>query len=1061
MGHKIHGTDPLTLQNPALQVRCAPLCGGRISHFVPGASGRNQLHWDPPQIDPRQLTSFVPIGGWHDMLLSGELRFPGLHWNQPYRLEPLAGPAVAVRMSCEAGGVRAVRTVTVSEKRPAVTIATEFRNLSGNPFPDVHIRTQPTLRPGGRRTQDTAILWPAARHVDILTLSDSVRGAGRFAPDQRPAETNWWGCCDPGSGVSLLAEDIGGHTVSRNLVQDTNLLMLENIGRTDDLLPDDSRQMAVALHYYPLDLRPWVRQLGHSHLVSTRDWLIGIRIEDTELSPGTRSLAVGLTGIALAKDPPPREGTLRLLDNAGKTLREWRIELRPGADARVTEAVETLDPGPLALGDYRLVFAPAGGRDASTQPLQVVEQTQRQKVTSARRELSEDLDRYEERAAAFGAGHFSGAMVRHDLAAARGFLSGGKLDSARQVLGFVESCLSGVAPAAPLEHPHPGDLNVPDAWFQAIEGSVPELPVLSRHPGHYGTFHDNALTDGWHWRDDAQAAYALAWLYFHPSSRYHGQPEALCRAVLAVDELCRSFGDGSLPSDIATDTNISRFTLCPLGEALRILMDLPVAPARKEFWRTRYCAAADYQVRTYGGQPIPEGGYLNQDVMYLLIMRFAQEMSGDVRYTEQCTYILDMIESQLLPDGAFHYLYPHNEVTHYHDINITYLFRDWKVSGDVRSRRVIEKGVRYYPLMVGAGGWTEFSSQTWWKHTGVRWPLRGPVVVAGVTGDGHNQYIAAQSPPKPVEWAAFDRLVYAALAARDDVRPEPPPDHLLVLDRNVRGPRGRFGSFSWVGTTAPYRDTLVGCVFSEPARNRAYVMHYAGPQVLFGNPDEANPYLGGAGLAMSPEHYESDVVVKEERAALAARYGLFPCEHELDPSRDSDWLCEQLWYFDEHRMVGLMRLTARRETQARAIDLSVRFANYDAVWKEARTELMPAGEHAYAAGPLRLRVIAHNLESELLQDTGVCAYDRKTPGKGLFARTAAGNGRFKQGAEYHLLAEVRPHTSPVAPIALLQGVSRGFRVETGGAIITITMSETDNGLAWELEKGTHHEEATP
>jgi len=1039
MNHKSHGAAPFTLENPVLQVRCDPLCGGRISHFVPTASGQNQFHWDPPQMDPRQLTSFVPIGGWNDMLLSGELRFPGLHWNQPYRFEPLDGPAPAMRMSCEARGVRAVRTVTVSENKPAVTVVTEYRNISGKPIRAVHIRTQPTLRPGGTRTPETAVLWPAADHVDILTLSDSVRGAGRFAPDQRAAETNWWGCCDPGSGVSLLIEDMDAHSVSRNLVQDTNLLMLENIGRADNLLPDNSRQMAVTLHYYPLDLRPWVGRLGHSHLIPARDWLIGIRIEDTELSLGTRSLAVRLTGIALAADPPPREGTLRLLDNADKTVREWRIGLRPEADARVTEGAETLDPGVLPLGDYKLAFAPAGGRGAATLPLQVVKETQRQKVTSARRELSGKLDQYEERAASFGADHFAGAMVRHDLDAARCFLRAGKLECTRQLLGFAEKGLNGVAPPAPVEHPHPGDANVPDAWFRAIEGSVPELPVLSRHPDHYGTFHDDRLTDGWHWRDDAQAAYALAWLYFHSSSRYHGQPEALCRAVLAADELCRNLGDGSLPPDIATDTNINRFTLCPLGEALRILTHLPVAPARKAFWRAQYLAAADHQVREYGGQSIPEGGYLNQDVMYLLVMRFAHELSGDPHYLEQCGYILDMMESQLLPDGAFYYLYPHNEVTHYHEINVTYLFRDWKVSGDVRSRRLVEKSAPYYPLMVDADGWAEFSSQTWWKHTGVRWPHRGPVVVAGVTGDGRNQYIAAQSTPTPVEWAAFDRLMYAALAVRDDVRPEPPPDRLLVLDRNVRGPRGRFGTFSWVGTTAPYRDTLIGCMVSEPGKDRAYAMHYAGPQVLFGNRDEANPYLGGVGLAMSPQHYSSDVAIQEERAVLGARYGLFPCEHELDNNRSSDWMCEQLWYLDDERLVGLMRLTAERDTRARAIDLSARFADYDAVRQKALTECRRTAAHTYEAGPLELRVLDHNLDREVIEDTWVCAYTKDTPGKGVHARAAAVNGRVDRGTQFHLLIEVRPGTSAPACISrLVEGF--GFRVQADACEFMIRMS---------------------
>ncbi len=1043
--------DLITLQNSVLQVHCNSRCGGRISHFVPRATDQNQFHWDPPQMDPRQLTSFVPIGGWNDMLLSSDLRFPGLHWNQPFQFDPLGeGQTLTARMFCETDGLRTVRTITVAEDKPTVTIATEYRNVSGKAFRDVHIRTQPILRPGGARTPETIVLWPTAQQVGILTLADSVRGAGRFAPQQQKAEANWWGCCDPESGVSLLIEDTNTFSEFLNLVQETNLLMLENVGLTGNLLPDDVRKMQFALHYYPLDLRPWIDRLGASRLVASKDWLIGLRLDDAELSLGTQSLAVRLTCISLAQNPPPRSSKLQLLDDTGGALQEWYIELRQTVNVRVAEATETLELGILDLGTYTLAFSPAGASQAVSMALHVVEQTQRQKQTSFRLELSGQLDRCEKQTTAFSVDHFAGTMVLHDLAAARCFLRADKLELARQSLDFIENALRERMPDEDMVHPYPQELNVPDDWFRAIEGSVPELPVLSLHPEHYGTFNDHDLMNGWHWQVDAQTVYALTWLYFHTSSRYYGQTEVLRRAVLAVDELCRSFSNGSLPSDIATDTNINRFTLCPLGEALRILIHLPITPARKSFWRRQYLAAADQQIREYGGQSIPEKGYLNQDVMYLLIMRFSHELSGDPQYREQCGHILDMIESQLLPDGAFYYLYPHSEVSHYHEINITYLFRDWKLSDEARSRRLVEGTVRYYPLMVTADGWVEFSSQTWWKHIGMRWPLFGPTIVAGITGDRQNQYIAMQSEKKPVNMAAFNLLLYAALAAREDVKPEPLPECLLVLDRNIQGPRGRFGTFSWMGTTAPYRDTLVGCLLSEPDRNRAYAMHYAGPQVLFGSKDEANTYLGGVGLAMSPSHYESDVVIKAERAALAARYDLFPYEHEIDPEQQSDWICEQLWYFDDERMVGLMRLTAVKETQARAVDLSIRFADYDAVWQKAETELHRTGDGLYAAGPLRLRVLAHNLESEILQDTWICAYDRKTPGKGVFARSAPRSGLFPQDASYTLLAEVRPHTSPVVPIVLLEGDSFGFRIETGDTIITVAMDETENKLRCEL-----------
>lgn len=1055
------GQEAPGLCAPGGEARIDLRFGARVSHWIPRWAGCSQLRWTPPSLDPRQLEQFVPVGGWTDLLLAPRMRFPGLHWNQPFCRCAGAGagdPARSLASECVAGRVRVRRTVTLRDSG-ALSLEAEYHNARDEAIEGAHLRSQPMLTPGGRRTPETAVFLPGTMAVEVLTQADAVRGAGRFANLARDAVSNWCACGDSERCVTLLLEDPCGWVLEHSLHQDADLLILEQVGAVADLPPGGMRRLELVLHAYALDLRPWAPRLGASRFLSSGDLLLGLALPAAERSVREARLEVRCLCLALGEAPPAETGCLALMREDGTVLQTWALRLTLCDGGRATGAGGSFETGPLAPGSYRLVFGlaaqPAGAVTPSQSAIfrfQVVGQTRAERATLERRKLEAILHEAEHRLAEEDPDSFVGALMRCDLDAARCFLQHGRHALARDAL------------CAVLDAPrHTGDPDlraaldesapaVPASWLEDLHATFAALPDLSRHPDHYGTFHAQRLTDGWHFRDDAEAAFGLAWLAAHPASRLPDRREALCRAVLAVDELCRNFPQGTLPPQIATDANINRFTLCPLGEALRLLLRLPLAPSRKEGWRAAFRRGADFQVRAYCGKPVPEGGYLNQDVMVLLLLRLAAELLDDPGYQAHCDALLTMIASQLLPDGAFCYLHPHNEVMGYHEINITYLFRDWLLSGDVRSRRLIAETVAYYPLMVDADGRVEFATETWWKHTGCRWPRLGPAVVAAITGDARNQWIAARARRRPAPLPAWERTLYAALAARGDLPEEAPPLRHVALDRNVRGPRGRFGAWSWAGTAAPYRDTLASCRFFETAPDRSLAMHFAGPQVLFGDVDDVNPYHGGMGLGMTPQAYASDAILQGEQALLAACYGLYPFEHAVDPARPSDWRCEQLWYFDAERLVGLLRLTAERDTEARAVDLSVRFADYDAVRGEVVTHCLLGEDGTYAAGPLRLRILSHTLARELVEPTWVCAYLRDRPGRGVYLRSESADGRFRAGEQFELLAEIRPRDSvPAALVRLEDGF--GFRLFTEQGSTTARLCDAGGGVRCELRCG--------
>ncbi len=1025
--------QPVVLRSSTLEVHFAPHVGGAISHLIPCEAGSNQLRWSPPSQGIGSLTRYVPVGGWQDIPVWQGSGFPGVHWNRAFEIERQeTGSGTIVTMSLAVDGVELTRRVSLDPDRAAVTVTTDCVNHTGGSIKEFRLQSHPILTPGGTRNLKAAVLLPASEGVETHVLTVAGVQPKRVGSVQREPTSNWWACSDPDANVTLLIEDPSGCTAVQCLHQDPDLLILHNFTPTGDLPAGETVSLGLTLRYYPLDLTPLVQDLGASRFVPEADMLIGLNLCEREFAPDeTPETSVRLSCVDLGQASSAKSGYLRIEDSDGRQVFEKVIRFSADDQSCLATVTVPVSIGKLPLGSYHAVFAVDDYSAEVGSDFSVVNETSRQRHEAGKRRLASRLAELAGRVGGLDADGLVVGLMRQDLATATALLGQSVLDRAERHAGWVEDALeklspSAVAPASPWE----SELSVSKRWLDAIESGIPEIPPVRQTADHYGSCQLGAFNHGWNFSNDACAAYVLSLLYFHPQSRYHGNVAVLCRAICLVDHLCGAFVAGSLPREIARDRNINRFTLGPLGEAIRILLELPLNPERKDFWKDQYRQAADFQIQEYGGAKIPEGGYLNQDVMYLLVMRFAHYLTDDSRYTGEADAILRMIESQLLPDGAFYYKYPHNEVTGYHDINVAYLYRDWQLSGDDRGRDMVARTQPYYPLMVSAGGWVEISTQTWWKHvTGARWPFIGPAVVAGVTGDAHNQYVAKARPiPKQTGVGGIERLIYAAQAARDDLKTEPPPDQYLIYDRNVDGPRGRFGPFSWAGTTAPYRDTLVGALFSEADDDWAYAMHYAGPQVIYSKTNQTNSYRGGAGLTMSPAQYERNVVIRDTHAVLWARYDLYQVEQTLPGNATSDWVAEQLWYFDRERLIGLLSLTPKRPTTAHAVDLSVRFAHYDSERAHPQIELIGQGDGNYRSGPFALRVVEHNMEALKIEETWVCNFDEDLSGKGCFARSTPADGGFHPGQTHRLLVEVRLNGSAPAVIEFSGDSSKGFRL---------------------------------
>lgn len=1014
--------------NDELKVVVAPQWGGCITAIVSRRTGHNHLLFVPPKALPEDSTVYVSIGGWQDFVMYKGQGSPGPVWNKPYDAESFAeDDGEGLRLVCEAGGVRVTRTLHVPEHGADLAVNTRYENTSSERISDIFVFPFARFQPGGEANPESAVLIPRDTFVKKLEHTAApARGQGA----QDVVVTNWWAYANPATQETILISLDPSRTWLHYLGMDDVSALIQTLGPNVDLEPGQSTELPLTVHYLPVDLTASADLLGATRFLPAERALISVKMETKVIDTFPSSISVNGAYLPAGECAEVVKASLKLFDPNGNALVCEDVIFSDLVPGEVSSAQFDWDFSHLDDGNYLVELLPEGAEAGARWVLIV--NAQRKK------ESNEKLDELAARAEALDSGSLHRAVVEWDIESARHLSERNALHLAERYLSWAEDNLNATPPREEVTDLYPDDFKVHPKWMESVEKAVAELPQSCPDPDHYGASGPagGAFESYWHYRETGANAYLCSWAFLCPDSCQHGNLEALRRAILAADYAFEGFTRGRLGAALSSDQNIARFTLAPLGDAVRLMRHLPIGPARLKHWLSRLRSAVDYQIESYGNKPKPQGGYANQDLNYLLVMRLAHILLGDERCLEQCEDILDMTETQLLPDGAFMYNYPNNEVLGYHGLNLEYLVRDWQLSGDERSRGFIERSVNYYPLSVTPEGYADPASDTWWKHTWGRAGANGLAIAAALTGDGRNQYLLMKTLDKRGVGGNPERTLHSGLVARDDIEPVEPADNWIVLDRNVNGPRARFGRFSWVGTTTPFRDTMVGCMVESEDGENAWAMHWAGAQVFV--TENMNPDYMKGDLRMSNMHYPSDVKVQDTCAGLAARCYL--CSQTTgfkSEIPETDWYVDQLWYFDAERLVGLMQVEAVRDTNAFATDLSVRFCSFEAHSKEGETAMEKAEDGDYVTGPLRLRVITHSFSTETIEPTRVTSYMAHRPGIGFFGREFGKEGGFEAGTRYYLLAEVRPDWSGPADIARLDGAEPAFTVSTPAGVVTV------------------------
>lgn len=623
------------------------------------------------------------------------------------------------------------------------------------------------------------------------------------------------------------------------------------------------------------------------------------------------------------------------------------------------------------------------------------------------------------------------------------------------------------ARAHPLET-QPPDLDA-NPYVAALNSGV---AAHSREPVGYRKGDEGYLQveNAWTFRTLGSNCLTMAWGLTHPRSAHHGDPLLVANLFDTMQGVLQNHRDGDWNPDrqarFGADPNIPRFTLGPTFDAYwQLRQHLPwlILPAKNEEWLRELRVCVEFQYQTYGLRNFTTGeygagNYPNQDVYYLLLCELAHRVWGDQKFADHVELFLDFLEATVYPMGGMIYHGTQNETFGYHNLNISWLARFLEYTGNEQARRIIEKTVDFYPIMVEPSGIVENYTDASWKHSPAWAHPHAPDIVASLTGDRLNKRVANIALERTGGADAGPHSVFAA-PWWTDMPEEPLPDNYIMFDENVQGPRARFGPFSFAmngrnfGEGRTGKDTFIGCTWAPiglpegevgalliaipETRIRPEGIHYRNARYITGL-EEFTHIIGGNEFASMAVRYRTTIPRRHDSPALP-------------------WEGTQQWFASKDRLVGLIHITAVEEDENAGVWGRLRFGRATG---ENEIVPSPAMDDAFKYGPLLARIHAHNYDRIETAPSEIFYLDEPEQfrGRELLLKDAGSatpddpdrRTVYPPGTDYWFLCEVMPYTSQFAgevePIHA-DGV-RGLRFSDDAATWIVLHNLSDRAQQW-------------
>ena len=473
---------------------------------------------------------------------------------------------------------------------------------------------------------------------------------------------------------------------------------------------------------------------------------------------------------------------------------------------------------------------------------------------------------------------------------------------------------------------------------------------------------DKTYTGSFKEQDETPVA-ALA--YLHPASPYRGKPEILDRLITLLDG---RFAYWNGPDKNLGD-HISSFEATYAYLLLKTYASDKIPSDKKEIWEKAIKRHTDYLI---ANEPAVFHDHqvgpliVNMDIfrtisVYLGSLAIGDESSAAIGKSavEECLTKCQMA------DGATHYANYSNETSIYHHAIVWGSAWYYILTGSPKMKAFLESLTHYLPL-TNHHGFADYSTAPPWKCFYASCSPDTAMIIADITGDPFNAQIGKGAKSSPI----------LAFLYRPRLQGKESPDNFLLYDKNILGPRARFGEWGEVGTTrdpstgAPelhetYESPTVGIstfvgsyLLKTNSGTLDAALHGACPEVKIA-PEEDADFSRGKSWAFLTGPGCHDAVSKSTTVyGLSTRYPINKNAGGDIAKASTGWEGIQEWVFTPDRIIGLSAIRSDRPETAYGLAQRLVLHSFSGASKPGdgkAQSLSPEGTNTWSYGDLRLK----------------------------------------------------------------------------------------------------------
>jgi hypothetical protein len=486
--------------------------------------------------------------------------------------------------------------------------------------------------------------------------------------------------------------------------------------------------------------------------------------------------------------------------------------------------------------------------------------------------------------------------------------------------------------------------------------------------------------------------------------------------------------------------------------------------------------------------------WINADVRWFEAIAFDDIIDGNpgAHASVVAGGVAEMQQS-LLPDGGSDYTDQQNENAAYHDFYVVELQRFATVTGNATALSLAEEAQWWSVLSMVAPvpdptnppttykghASSEFvTANSWHKYWNQNTNVQSSYEVFGLTG---NPYVLSQiqregycalnsscatNNPIPAYYGlpgtntaraiSPTRLYYFAPFWRSDITPLPIPSNFIAYDRNILGPRGQQGTYSYMGTTratpvstrgkATFVGAMIQNTFTDATANN-YSLNAAvesiGVQVV--NAPCTNPAnfisaapspapVAGTCVELSNATLEGSmnssniVAAADEHNAQAttSTFGSLSSVHNISGygAAPTSWIVSESWLLLPTRIIGLVSVTNTASETAYRLQGAVRFIS--GVGATGTQQTLAAGSNGtWTYGDATIQIYANTFGGNVTTQLDNTWEDTAQKAEWLRLEdpndSSASSHTWPAGTSHYFMAEIRPGTNAAAT-----GVSSTF-----------------------------------